>query len=74
VAGNACVELAAAEVLYGNDVEAGVPVGALGKGREGEAVDGWWSGGGIGHFVVEGWMDEWKGKWKRGCRNGVGLS
>jgi hypothetical protein len=42
VAANAGVELAAAEVLDGNDVKGGVPVGALGERREGEAMDCRW--------------------------------
>jgi hypothetical protein len=50
VAANAGVEFGAAGVLDGDDVERGVPVGALGEGREGDAVDGWWgrSGGHVG--------------------------
>lgn len=57
VAADAGVELAAARVLDGDDVEGGVPVRALGEGGCGDAVDvwGWWygsssagSGGGSG--------------------------
>ena len=42
VAGNAGVEFPAEEMMDGDDVEGGVPVGALGERGEGEAADSWW--------------------------------
>lgn len=44
VAADAGVELPAAEVLDGDDVQRGVPVSALGQLGDVQAVDRWWDG------------------------------
>ena len=56
VATDACIELAAAEMLDGDDIERRVPVRALRQRCEGNAVDCWgWRKGssGFGHVVID---------------------